>query len=159
MSHWRTVKAKRSSNASTAAIRTMRTSTRPRTSSAARYTQPAWTMPRAWRDTLPVKPMFHGRVPLKRRPLLRVWEDPSTEERVSYATGIPRLQPWGGSQVRKKAPCALFKSFKIFLHSFRPSAALGNIGLRGCYWGQKGSDPGTKRERPGDKKGATRGRC
>ena len=92
------MKAKRSSTASTAAIRTMRTSTRPRTSSAARYTQPAWTMPRAWRDTLPVKPMFHGKVPLKRRPLLRVWEDPSTEEHVSYATGIPRLQPWGGSQ-------------------------------------------------------------
>lgn len=35
-------------------------------------------------------------------------------------------------------------------HSFRPSAALGNIGLRGCYWGQKGSEPGTKRERTVD---------
>ena len=31
------------------------------------------------------------------------------------------------SYVRKKAPCALFKSFKIFLHSFRPSAALSSF--------------------------------
>jgi hypothetical protein len=78
----------------------MRTSTRPRTSLTARYTQPAWTMPRAWRDTPPVKPMFHGKVPLKRQPLPHVSEGSSTEERVSYATGIPRLQPWGGSQER-----------------------------------------------------------
>lgn len=35
---------------------------------------------------------------MKRQPLPRVREDPSNEERVSYATGIPRLQPWGGIQ-------------------------------------------------------------
>lgn len=63
------------SNASTAVSKTMRTSTRPRTSSTARYTQPAWTMPRAWRDTHPVKPVFHGKVPLKRQPLPHMWED------------------------------------------------------------------------------------
>ena len=45
-----------------------------------------------------MKPVFHGEVPLKRQPLPRVREDPSNEERVSYATGIPRLQPRGGSQ-------------------------------------------------------------
>ena len=100
MSQRRTVRAKRSSDASTAAIRTMRTSTRPRTSSTARYTQPAWTMPRAWRDTHPVKPVFHGKVPLKRQPLPRVREDPSNEERVSYATGIPPA-----SAVGRKSKC------------------------------------------------------
>lgn len=43
---------------------------------------------------------------MKRQPLPRVREDPSNEERVSYATGIPRLQPWGGSQAGKASAIA-----------------------------------------------------
>lgn len=35
---------------------------------------------------------------MKRQPLLHVWEDFSNGKHVSYATGIPRLQPWGGIQ-------------------------------------------------------------
>lgn len=30
---------------------------------------------KAWRNTLPAKPVFHGKVPLKRQPLPHMWED------------------------------------------------------------------------------------
>ena len=68
------------------------------------------------------------------------------------------------SKKRRRAPFLnLLKSFYILLGPPQPLETLGSEDVtgdkKGANRGQKGSEPGTKRERTGDKKGANRGRC